>query len=140
MLMSYSRGGLDAAIENGLIDLVLRNPYDFPVLIKSYYEPGTVYFDILGDPNKANTYSIYSEFISETPFKEEDILDNSLEPGEKKVKVWGVNGSGYAAYRENNKTGEDQYLGDTWYPVINQVNLVGREIENTEEQVEGSEE
>lgn len=140
MLMSYSRGGLDAAIENGLIDLVLRNPYDFPVLIKSYYEPGTVYFNILGDPNKANTYSIYSEFISETPFKEEDILDNSLEPGEKKVKVWGVNGSGYAAYRENDKTGEDQYLGDTWYPVINQVNLVGREIENTEEQVEGSEE
>lgn len=88
--MSYSPGGLDAAIEYGSADLAFRNDFDFPILIRSYYEPGYIQFKIYGDTNVKNyDVSIFSEQIG----------SNS-----------------YSAYKKNEGTGEVIYLGDTIYP------------------------
>ena len=88
--MSYSPGGLDAAIEYGSADLAFRNDFDFPILIRSYYEPGYIQFKIYGDTNVKNyDVSIFSEQIG----------SNS-----------------YSAYKKNEATGEVIYLGATIYP------------------------
>lgn len=135
MEMSYSRGGLDAAIEYAYgLDMKFRNNYDFPILIKGfcYYGPEdgreTVEFQILGDTSvKDYEISLISEQLSYTPFSTEKIVDPDLSPGQTEVKVWGVPGEVYAAYRKNEKTGEVSYLGESYYPVINQVEKVGPE-------------
>lgn len=135
MEMPYSRGGLDAAIEYAYgLDMKFRNNYDFPILIKGscYYGPEdgreTVEFQILGDTSvKDYEISLISEQLSYTPFSTEKIVDPDLSPGQTEVKVWGVAGEVYAAYRKNEKTGEVSYLGESYYPVINQVEKVGPE-------------
>lgn len=87
MLMSYSPGGLDSTIEYGQADLVFKNPYDFPIVIKSYYEPGYISFSIEGDTNTKNyNISIFSELLDTTPAKTEYIDDDSLEKELRSLK------------------------------------------------------
>lgn len=91
--MPYSPGGLDAAVEYGSADLAFTNDFDFPILIKSYYEPGYITFTIYGDTNvKDYDVSIFSEQFAY---------------------------NGYSAYKRNEATGEVTYLGDTVYPPAN---------------------
>lgn len=126
LIMSYSEGGLDAAVEYGLIDMVFKNPYDFPVLIKSHYEDGYISFSIWGDTDVKNyDISIYSVFNYSKDFSTEYQFDPSLGPGEEKTKIYGNPGQSYSAYRVNGATGEEEYLGDTWYPVVNTLILKG---------------
>lgn len=91
--MPYSPGGLDAAVEYGSADLAFRNNFDFPILIRTYYEPGYIKFTIYGDTSvKDYDVSIFSEQIG---------------------------ASTYSAYKRNEATGEVTYLGDTYYPPAN---------------------
>lgn len=120
--MPYSPGGLDAAIEYGIIDLVVRNPHDFPVLIKTYYEPGYISFDIYGDTNKKDyEVTLHSDVNYYADNSTEYIYDDSLSEGSEVWETWGHQGSGWSAYRVNEATGEWEYLGDTHYPPVNNV-------------------
>ncbi|MDO5690020.1 MAG: VanW family protein [Tissierellia bacterium] len=135
LYMPYSDGGLDAAIEYGLADLVFKNPYDFPLLIRGYYSPGEVTFEILGDTDVKNyEVSLVSEYLYSMSYGTTVEYNSSLAPGESVVKTYGVTGSAYSAYRVNEATDEWEYLGDTWYPAVNEVIEKGPEAssESTE--------
>ena len=124
--LSYYDGGLDAAIEYGLADLVFRNNYDFPILIKGYYSEGQVNFEIWGDTNVKNyEVSLISEWQYNIPYSTEYVHDDSLAPGTSKTKTAGVTGSYYEAYRKNESTGEVEHIGGTYYPAVNEVILKG---------------
>ncbi|HKQ68529.1 MAG TPA: VanW family protein [Polyangiaceae bacterium] len=45
---AYITMGLDATVVYPLVDLKLRNPYDFPIAVHSHAEGGTVVFELLG--------------------------------------------------------------------------------------------
>lgn len=121
LIMPYSDGGLDAAVDYGLIDLKLRNPYDFPVLIKTYYvdqENGTgeIHFEVWGDTDVIKEeYEIYSTWNYDVAY---DTIHSSTDDG---MDIAGVTGSSWTAYRENPETGEVEYLNDTYYPAVNAV-------------------
>ncbi len=124
--LSYYDGGLDAAIEYGLADLVFKNNYDFPILIRGYYSEGQVTFEIWGDTNVKNyDVSLFSEWQYDIGYSTEYEYDGSLSPGETRVKTHGVTGSYYEAYRKNESTGEVESLGGTYYPAVNEVILKG---------------
>lgn len=122
LIMSYSEGGLDAAVDYGIIDLKIKNPYDFPVLVKTYYQEGEISFEIWGDTSKkTDEYAIYSHWNYDIPYYTNYVYSSDLGSGEEAIDVYGVVGSGWSAYRENLSTGEVEYLGDTVYPAVNQV-------------------
>lgn len=122
LIMPYSPGGLDAAVEYGLIDLKIRNPYDFPVLVKTYYAEGEIGFEIWGDTSKMkDEYIMYSNWNYDIPYSSEKIFNPDLAEGEEIIKEYGVVGSGWSAYRENTVTGEVEYLGDTVYPAVREL-------------------
>ncbi|WP_425539647.1 VanW family protein [Microaceticoccus formicicus] len=124
--LSYYDGGLDAAIEYGLADLVFKNNYDFPILIKGYYSEGQVNFEIWGDTNVKNyEVSLFSELQYNIPYSTEYVHDDTLAPGTSKTKTAGVTGSYYEAYRKNESTGEVEHIGGTYYPAVNEVILKG---------------
>lgn len=100
MIMPYSKGGLDAAIQYGSADLAFKNPFDFPVLIRTYQEPGMIQIDFYGDTNVKNyDISLYSEKLYDIPGKK-------------------ISGQAYEAYKKNEATGEVTDLGKTIYPAI----------------------
>lgn len=41
--------GLDATVVDGLVDLKIRNPFDFPVVLHSEVDKGRITFDLLGE-------------------------------------------------------------------------------------------
>jgi vancomycin resistance protein YoaR len=45
---AYITMGLDATVVYPVVDLKLRNPYEFPIVIHSYVEGSTVVFELLG--------------------------------------------------------------------------------------------
>lgn len=121
LIMPYSPGGLDAAVEYGIIDLKFKNPYDFPVLIKTYNSDdgagqGTIYFEIWGDTAKAA-----DEIIIYSNWNYDVMYDSVKRPTATGYNTPGVIGSSWTAYRENSQTGEVQYLGDTYYPAVTEV-------------------
>lgn len=120
--LNYHEGGLDAAVDYGIIDLVMVNNFDFPVVIRTYYEPGYIDFKILGDTSKKN-YDIslvsYQSYTSEssTIYK----YDPDLGPDEEVYETWGHSGSGWTAYKRNESTGEEEYINETHYPPVDSV-------------------
>ncbi|MDO5690021.1 MAG: VanW family protein [Tissierellia bacterium] len=99
--MPYAPTGLDATIEYGSADLVIRNPWDFPILIRSSYVPGYINFEIYGDTTvKDYNVSIWGDYLYSIPGKK-------------------TNGSAYRTYRQNDATGEVEVLSETVYPAIN---------------------
>lgn len=125
--MPYADYGLDAAIEYGTdADLVLRNDFDFPVVLVAWADPGEVTFEILGDTTKKN-YDVYigSTYQYAIGYGTEYQYTSDLPTGETSVKTPGRTGYYYTAYRENASTGEVEYLLDSWYPAGNEVILKG---------------
>lgn len=47
--IGYVEIGLDAAVVDGLVDLKLRNPFDFPIVLHSRVDKGVLVFEILGE-------------------------------------------------------------------------------------------
>lgn len=45
----YIAMGLDATVVDGLVDLKLRNPFDFPVVLHSSVDKGQITFELLGE-------------------------------------------------------------------------------------------
>ena len=62
--ITYTPKGLDAAIFYNTQDLKIKNPFNFPVVIKGYSGNGSVTFKILGDTSVKNyEVSFYSEVV-----------------------------------------------------------------------------
>lgn len=93
---AYIPMGLDSTVVYPSVDLKLRNPYDFPVVMHYQVNQGAVKVELLG---KARPYRVVfeREIKSETPFASETRADPEARAGQKFVIQEGY--PGYALIR-----------------------------------------
>lgn len=79
---SYITMGLDSTVVYPSVDLKLRNPYDFPVVMHFQVNQGAVKVELLG---KARPYKVVfeREIKTETPFPTETRLDPEAPVGQR---------------------------------------------------------
>ncbi len=120
--IGYTSKGLDAAISYNTQDLVIRNDFDFPVLIKSKADGSSLTFEVYGD-TKLKDYEIKlsSKTTGTVGMRIKKIADGSLAPGETVITQKGWNGYYATSYKTNTKTGETVVLSKDYYPGRTQV-------------------
>jgi vancomycin resistance protein YoaR len=64
---AYITMGLDATVVYPVVDLKLRNPYDFPVVVHGWVEGGMVAFELLGQDRPARV-TFGREVVATRPF------------------------------------------------------------------------
>ncbi|MDA3864084.1 MAG: VanW family protein [Deltaproteobacteria bacterium] len=84
--------GLDATVVYPSVDLVIRNPYDFPIVIRTDVSGGVVKIEILGKEKPYDKITFIRKIISEKPFKTTYRKDEKLLKGVLKVKQRGQKG------------------------------------------------
>lgn len=95
MLVSYVEPSRDAAIAEGVKDLIFKNSYDYPVLIEGYVNSsGQVWFHIYGKETRpeSRTIEYVSETLEEIPYTKKYVADTNLALGEKKTEGSKING------------------------------------------------
>jgi vancomycin resistance protein YoaR len=87
----YIRMGLDATVVYPTVDLKLRNPYDFPIVVHGAIDKGTLVFELLGARRPA-TVSFATETVGTAPFKRKVEEVSGLAEGQAKLKQKGIRG------------------------------------------------
>ena len=64
---AYITMGLDATVVYPVVDLKIRNPYDFPVVVHSHVEGNTVFFELFGKDRPANVV-FKREIVATRPY------------------------------------------------------------------------
>jgi vancomycin resistance protein YoaR len=64
---AYITMGLDATVVYPIVDLKLRNPFDFPVVVHGWVDGGTVIFELLGKDRPARV-TFGREVVATRPF------------------------------------------------------------------------
>ncbi|MET0594466.1 MAG: VanW family protein [Polyangiaceae bacterium] len=64
---AYITMGLDATVVYPMVDLKIRNPYDFPVVVHSHVEGNTVFFELLGKDRPARVL-FKREIVATRPY------------------------------------------------------------------------
>ncbi|MEO7992974.1 MAG: VanW family protein [bacterium] len=97
---TYAPPGRDATVDWPSRDLVIRNPYDFPVLIQAVVEGDSVTFTFFGDPAHIPVITL-EEAVTNTggPGAPQMILDESLPIGTQKYEDRGFAGRKVAVTR-----------------------------------------
>lgn len=131
----YVKFGQDAAVAFGFLDLKFRNDFDYPVYFDSKIIGDRVYFYVYGD-KQTRDYSVKidSEIIETIPYKEEIILDKTLEPGSKVLVQEGRNGYRVNTYKsiiKSNKTVSKDLISKDFYKPRNFIYRVGEELSTT---------
>lgn len=132
---AYIPMALDATIAEGSIDLKLRNPYDFPVVISYEVRNGEVKVEILGEarPYKKIIFERVITGIIPPPVLPQEILKADM-PGEPQQQRLIVQAShkGYIMLRKRHKCVEDDKCvvepGDTKqvsYDALREIDQVG---------------
>jgi vancomycin resistance protein YoaR len=87
----YMPMGLDATVTWPYLDLRIRNPYDFPILVRATVEGETLTVALHGAavPREVD---MHREFVSTRPFTNRVVIDPSLPPGAREVSQQGVRG------------------------------------------------
>lgn len=87
---SYIKMGLDAAVAYPTTDLVIKNPYPFPVVIHYKVNQGKVRVNILGKQRPWRKIVFERELKEQQPFKEVLRKDASIPHGKRVVAQVGV--------------------------------------------------
>jgi vancomycin resistance protein YoaR len=122
---SYIKLGFDAAVAHPSINLRLRNPYDFPVVLRETVAAGRVRAEIRG-ARRPHTITVLRRIDAATPFEELERPDATLPRGERVLAQRGVPGIDLHRYRIR-RDGEHsvrQVVVDH-YPPTPQVTRVG---------------
>lgn len=88
---SYIRMGLDATVSYPTVDLRVRNPYPFAVVVRARTEKGRLMVEILG-PTKPAEVTFHTAVIERTPFEEVIEEDGSVAVGVVYVVQYGLPG------------------------------------------------
>jgi vancomycin resistance protein YoaR len=86
---AYLPVGLDATVVYPVVDLKLRNPYAFPVVVHATVGPNDVTMQLLG-ADKPVRVALLRSVLSRTPFERKVVTDPTL--GKPKKKQKGVDG------------------------------------------------
>lgn len=92
MPSSYVKMGLDAAVAYPAVDLVLKNPYPFPVVIHFAVSSGRVKVRILGKKRPWRRVVFERALIEEIPFETQTRKDSTIPKGQQVVGQRGVPG------------------------------------------------
>jgi vancomycin resistance protein YoaR len=89
---AYTPLGFDATVVWPDVDLKLKNPYDFPVVIRYVVANGEAKVEILGKKRPWDKVVFEREIIEETPFGQEERLDEEMPEGQTTIDQEGFNG------------------------------------------------
>lgn len=131
--VAYLPLGMDATVDWGNIDFRFVNDTDYPVKMVAYVEDKVLYIKLVGTKTTDETVKIEYELISSTPYEIVEEVDESLAPGESKVKVSGY--TGYVAdtykyvYDKDGELISKTFMARNTYRTMKRVILVGPEEE-----------
>lgn len=133
---SYIRMGLDAAVAYPITDLVLKNPYPFPVVMHFRVSQGRVRVRILGKERPWSKVTFERQIKEVIPFTEEQRTDPEIPAGHKVITQLGVPGYRLERrrlfYRGKGKEPAKSDKWDVYYPPTTQYVKVGTGPANPE--------
>ena len=97
---AYTPLAFDATVVWPHVDLVLKNPYDFPVAVRYVVANGEAKVEILGKKRPYDKIEFEREIIEDTPFPSEERLDEELKEGELTIDQEGFNGYKIERFRK----------------------------------------
>lgn len=95
---SYIKLGFDAAVAYPSINFRLKNPYDFPVVLRQTVKEGRVRAEVRG-ARRPHTVTVIRKIDGARPFDEVEQADPSLPKGERVLAQRGVPGMDLHRYR-----------------------------------------
>lgn len=95
----YTPVGFDATVVWPNTDLVLKNPYEFPIAIHYRVANGEAVVEILGKPRPFDKIVFTRKILEETPYPIEERLDDEMPEGETSVDQPGFNGYKLTRFR-----------------------------------------
>jgi vancomycin resistance protein YoaR len=96
---AYTPLAFDATVVWPNTDLVLKNPYDFPVAILYRVANGIAHVEILGKKRPYTKVEFVREVLEETPYNTEERLDEEMPEGLTMLDQQGFNGYKIKRYR-----------------------------------------
>lgn len=127
----YIKMGLDAAVAYPSVNLKIRNPYPYPVVLNETVSGGMVRADVLGR-KRTHTITFVRRIEEIIPFSEREVTDDALKKGTRLITQRGIPGfkvlrlrivrQGPFAVRERTMDS---------YPPTTQIVHVGTGTENT---------
>jgi vancomycin resistance protein YoaR len=103
---TYAPLGLDATVVYPSVDLKLKNPYDFPVVIHFRVARGEAEVEILGKKRPWSQIAFEREVLEETPYDSDERFDDTLPFGVEKLDQAGFNGYTLQRFRKFYKNGK----------------------------------
>ncbi|NVB80447.1 MAG: hypothetical protein HOV81_18790 [Kofleriaceae bacterium] len=95
----YTPLAFDATVVWPNTDLVLKNPYDFPVAVLYRVANGEAHVEILGKKRPWTKVEFAREVLEETPYGTEERLDEEMPEGQTTLDQQGFNGYKMKRYR-----------------------------------------
>jgi vancomycin resistance protein YoaR len=121
----YIKMGLDAAVAYPTVNLKLRNPFPFPVVLKESVQGGVVHAEVLG-PKRTRVVTFVRKIEEILPYSEREVRDDRLPAGQRVVTQRGIPGFKVRRYRlvRDGAIAVREKTSDT-YPPTTQVVHVG---------------
>ncbi|NUP05583.1 MAG: hypothetical protein HOW73_05935 [Polyangiaceae bacterium] len=123
----YIRPGMDATVSFPVLDLRIKNPYDFPVVLSAKVEPGMLRFEMLGKERRVEV-ELATETLAVLKYSRKLEKAAYVPAGEFKVKQKGKRGLSIKKVKtvKDLRTGE-AHLEETrdTYPPTQEIYLVG---------------
>lgn len=110
---AYTPLGFDATVVWPDTDLVLKNPYDFPVAIHYRVANGEALVEILGKKRPFDKIVFARKLIEETPYGTEERLDDEMPDGQTMLDQAGFNGYKLTRFRRFYK-GKEMVREQKW--------------------------
>jgi vancomycin resistance protein YoaR len=110
---AYTPLGFDATVVWPDTDLVLRNPYDFPVAIHYRVANGEALVEILGKQRPYDKIVFARKVLEETPYSTEERLDDEMPEGQTMLDQAGFNGYKLTRFRRFYK-GKEMVREQKW--------------------------
>lgn len=110
---AYTPLGFDATVVWPDTDLVLRNPYDFPVAIHYRVTNGEALVEILGKKRPFDKIVFARKLLEESPYSTEERLDDAMPEGQTTLDQAGFNGYKVMRFRRFYK-GKDMVREQKW--------------------------
>ncbi|HTL37092.1 MAG TPA: VanW family protein [Kofleriaceae bacterium] len=96
---AYTPLGFDATVVWPNTDLVLKNPYDFPVAVLYRVANGIAHVEILGKKRPWTKVEFVREVLEETQYNSEERVDDEMPEGQTMLDQQGFNGYKLKRYR-----------------------------------------
>lgn len=110
---AYTPLGFDATVVWPDTDLVLKNPYDFPVAIHYRVANGEALVEILGKKRPFDKIVFARKLLEETPYPTEERLDDVMPEGQTTLDQAGFNGYKVMRFRRFYK-GKEMVREQKW--------------------------